>query len=71
MGRRYDIGECVDCGNKNRVLHKEWGRASPPRCSACGGRLEPSETAKEEHVHKGTAAKILSRKLTKGGHVIA
>jgi uncharacterized protein with PIN domain len=50
MGVKYDIGECCRCSKRRRVAHKEWIRASRPRCLECGGPLEPSAMATEEHV---------------------
>ena len=30
---------CQDCREKHFVQRKEFDRASPPRCTGCGGRL--------------------------------
>lgn len=49
MGYHYDYGVCRDCGKKRRVRHVEWIRASRPKCRACGGGLDPSMTASDEH----------------------
>jgi NAD-dependent SIR2 family protein deacetylase len=52
MGTKYDLGECVDCHQRQRVRHLEWVRAAAPRCRNCGGRLEPSAVAYEEHLQR-------------------
>jgi len=57
MGYRYDYGECLDCGERRRVYHREWIRAASPRCRGCGGRLEPSKQASKEHVKHNDEAK--------------
>lgn len=49
MGQYWDIGKCRDCGKQRKVKHKEWIRAAAPRCYDCGGGLDPSEPAQEEH----------------------
>ena len=49
MGFKWDIGKCCDCGKFEKVYHREWTRASRPKCIACGGRLDPSEQATKEH----------------------
>jgi uncharacterized protein with PIN domain len=55
MGRYRDLGRCVDCGEARMVKHNEWIRASRPRCYGCGGSLEPSDTAADEHVDHNAA----------------
>jgi hypothetical protein len=56
MGAKWDMGTCADCGLMRRVSHREWLRASQPRCRACGGRLEISSRARHEHkAHEGEA----------------
>lgn len=57
MGRIKDWAKCVDCGARRQVRHKEWIRASRPRCLSCGGIIEPSETAAEEHAAHRAAEK--------------
>ncbi len=53
MGHKYDMGTCCSCGTKRIVTHKEWIRASRPRCYECGGPLEQSAQSYREHVtHK-------------------
>ena len=49
MGAKHDMATCVDCGARRRVFHREWQRAAPPRCWACGGRVAPSAAAAGEH----------------------
>ena len=61
MGQRYDIGECLDCGERRRVYHKEWIRASSPRCLGCGGRVEPSVRASKEHVKHNDEVKLRTK----------
>lgn len=57
MGATKDLAMCVDCGVRRIVRHKEWIRASQPRCRACGGRLEMSATAYDDHVAHNDALK--------------
>lgn len=57
MGRMRDWAKCVDCGSRRQVKHKEWIRASQPRCYACGGRVEPSDDAKDEHAEHHDASR--------------
>jgi len=62
MGRMRDWAKCVDCGSRRQVVHKEWIRAARPRCFACGGLVEPSDQAKDEHAehHDGMkSSKVL------------
>lgn len=42
------IGECEDCGKRNRVAFRAWFRAGRPSCKQCGGLLTPSESAQKE-----------------------
>jgi ribosomal protein S27E len=58
MGQRYDMGKCVDCGERRRVYHREWIRASSPRCLGCGGRVEPSDRAGKEHVKHNDESRL-------------
>mgnify|MGYP003138031276 CR=1 len=58
MGQYYDIGKCVDCGECRKVYHREWIRASSPRCLGCGGRVEPSAMAGKEHVKHNDEARL-------------
>ena len=65
MGSRYDMAGCVECGSRRRVYHREWLRASAPRCRACGGRVEESSAARKEHTThddeaRGRRPKILA-----------
>ena len=55
MGRLRDWAQCLDCGSRRLVSHKEWIRASRPRCLACGGPIEPSAAAADEHAEHNTA----------------
>ena len=48
MGHRRDWATCLDCGERRMVPHREWIRASRPRCLGCGGPLEVSTTAADE-----------------------
>lgn len=63
MGVHWDWATCLDCGKRRTVKHREWIRASRPRCLACGGPVEPSEAAKDDHresldAHARTKAKL-------------
>ena len=42
------VGRCVDCDKNNRVECGGWFHASPPRCLACGGRLEKIKGKRED-----------------------
>ena len=64
MGQYSDFANCLDCGAKRKVTHKEWIRAARPRCRACGGPLEASQAASKEHAKHG-AAKIEADHLTR------
>jgi hypothetical protein len=57
MGRIKDWAKCLDCGARRLVRHKEWIRASRPRCLACGGPIEPSGKAADEHASHYDAEK--------------
>jgi thioredoxin reductase len=58
MGRMRDLATCLDCGERRLVSHKEWIRASRPRCFACGGTVEPSsQAAISEHASHVAAQK--------------
>jgi hypothetical protein len=57
LGVKYDFGVCRDCGLKTKVNHKEWMRAAIPRCRACGGSLEESNAAGDEHLDFSLVAK--------------
>jgi hypothetical protein len=57
MGRFSDFATCLDCGTKRKVSHKEWIRAARPRCRACGGPIEISQAASDQHAEHD-AAKI-------------
>lgn len=72
MGRKYDIATCRDCGAHRRVDHREWIRASRPRCLACGGPVEASNQAANEHVDREDVGRRLSKQPASGGggHVI-
>lgn len=50
MGRQFDVAVCLDCKTHRRVYHREWIRASRPRCLKCGGPVEISNMAREEHL---------------------
>ena len=50
MGIRFDLATCVDCGTRRQVRHREWIHATQPRCFNCGGRIEPSGPAYEQHL---------------------
>ena len=58
MGRIRDWAKCLDSGARRQVAKKEWIRASRPRCHACGGPVEPSDKAADEHAvhHNATLA---------------
>ena len=58
MGRYKDWAKCLDCGERRMVSRKEWIRAARPRCRACGGPVEPSDTAANEHVAHYEAEKV-------------
>jgi len=58
MGRIRDWAKCLDCGERRMVSHKEWIRASRPRCRACGGPVEPSDAAADEHASHYEAEKV-------------
>jgi hypothetical protein len=57
MGRIRDWAKCLECGERRMVSHKEWIRASRPRCLRCGGTIEPSDTAADEHAAHSNALK--------------
>jgi len=57
MGRRKDWAKCLSCGSRRLVEHKEWIRASRPRCRACGGAIELSTTAADEQAAHTDAQK--------------
>lgn len=61
MGHHYDIGTCDDCGTRRKVLHREWIRAARPRCPACGGYLDVSAMASDEHVTHEDAARAFPK----------
>jgi len=42
---KYTYGFCLDCNARQKVHHREWIRASRPRCSSCGGTLQKSDAA--------------------------
>lgn len=44
MGAYSDWSRCCSCGQRARIRKKLWLRAARPRCGACGGPLEQSET---------------------------
>ena len=73
MGKFWDIAKCLNCGEKSKVRHREWIRASRPRCPGCGGPVEPSKAAYEEHVdHEDTGRKLAKKKGAGGrGNVIS
>jgi len=54
---KYTYGFCQDCGNRQRVSHREWIRASRPRCQACGGSLQKSEAAQINDINHKEALK--------------
>ena len=63
MGMKYDFGKCCDCGKNTKVKHYEWSRASAPRCSACGGRLEPTSDVLGHHAnHRDTRAALHTKR---------
>jgi hypothetical protein len=49
MGQYKDWAKCLDCNERRMVTKKEWLRASRPRCYRCGGPVEPSAKAADEH----------------------
>ena len=49
MGIRRDWAKCTSCGARRLVAHREWIRASRPRCLKCGGPIEISADAADEH----------------------
>lgn len=69
MGQRWDWAQCVDCGSRRHVRHKEWIKATPPRCTKCGGRIEPSDAAHDEHVGQHDA-KRAARKTDCGVDIV-
>ena len=75
MGRMWDIAVCLNsrCGERRRVYHREWIRASRPRCLGCGGPIEPSSSASEEHVEHEDIGRTLGKKKPKDGrgHIIS
>lgn len=48
MGQFKDWAVCLDCGERRIVKHREWIRASRPRCLRCGGPIEPSSDAQND-----------------------
>ena len=65
MGQFKDKAHCVDCGAERVVKHREWIRASQPRCYSCGGRVERSAAAAEEHVAHADAKRASDAKADK------
>lgn len=54
MGLKRDLATCLSCNHKQMVNHREWIRASRPRCVACGGAMEKSAAAHDdEKRHQG------------------
>ena len=49
MGILKDLATCLLCNHKQMVKHREWIRASRPRCVACGGAIEQSAVSRDEH----------------------
>ena len=39
------MGKCVRCGKRTRVASGGWSGEPKPRCSKCGGELDPSARA--------------------------
>lgn len=62
MGRFRDWATCLRCGKRRLVNHREWIKAAGARCLDCGGPLEPSSVASEEHVTHESVGDSLSRR---------
>jgi len=67
MGKCWDIAKCLNCGETRKVSHREWIRAARPRCLACGGPVEPSTAAHEEHIDHEDVGRMLGKKKGAGG----
>jgi len=39
------MGKCVRCGKRTRVAPGSWSDGPRPKCSKCGGELDPSARA--------------------------
>jgi len=50
---------CRDCKTVRYVLPHELGRAAQPRCLACGGPLEETETSHERHLERTEAIRAI------------
>jgi len=47
-------GTCSSCGKEQLVNKAAWFRKSRPRCTACGGLLDPSEATQDSHPELAT-----------------
>ena len=51
---------CRDCGTRQVIPWKDFARAAPPRCVACGGLVDPSRE-KQDLAARGRARWNASR----------
>ena len=54
---RWRWGICRECGHKTKVTRQDLSHSSPPRCSACGGLLDLSDSGREEHAENTDRAR--------------
>ena len=65
---RFRWAVCRECGHRIHVKRHELLRASPPRCTACGGMVDLSEGGQEEYAeHREAAAEAAELRKRKQG----